>query len=88
MSLHKAARPSVGAERPQQEQANTDSSIVGDDARRRKRFETRRAELARLGYQLLELSDGTYLICKWDRSFHAECLRGVEAFLARVGGAA
>lgn len=59
-------------------------SAVGDS--NRKRFETRRAELARLGFQLLEQTDGTYLILRWDRSLHAECLRCVEAFLQRVTG--
>jgi hypothetical protein len=80
------ARPLVGTERAQCGYSETDTAIVGDDTTRRKRFETLRAELALRGFQLLELSDGTFFICRWDRSFHADCLRGVAAFLTRIGG--
>jgi hypothetical protein len=70
------------------EDAQNAAHAEDDAAPNRKRFETLRAELALRGFQLLELSDGTFFICKWDRSFHADCLRGVGAFLARIGGAA
>ena len=84
MSRAQMEAPDAGAT-GQARYSTADTPIVGDDTARRKRHETLRAQLALKGFQLLELSDGTYLICKWDRSFHADCLRGVGAFLARIG---
>lgn len=86
MSGPKDARPLVGTERAQREQCSTDEHIVGDDPGSSKRFVTLQALLAIRGFQLIALSCGGFLICRWDRSAHAPDLRGVEAFLERVGG--
>lgn len=50
-----------------------------------KTFETYRAELARLGFGLFELADGTYLAARWDRSRPCADLRAVRQFLAQLG---
>ncbi len=52
---------------------------------KRKAFETYRAELARLGFGLFELADGTYLATRWDRSRPCADLQAVRAFLAQLG---
>jgi|KBSSwiStaDraftv2_1062776.scaffolds.fasta_scaffold4882005_2 hypothetical protein len=51
-----------------------------------KRFSTLQALLAMRGFQLIALSCGGFLICRWDRSAHAPDMRGVQAFYERIGG--
>lgn len=41
--------------------------------------------LARLGFGLFELADGTYLAARWDRSRPCADLRAVRQFLALLG---
>lgn len=62
------------------------TALFFDEATCAKRFATLQALLALRGFQLIALSCGGFLICRWDRSAHAPDLRGVEAFLERVGG--
>ncbi|MEI2676501.1 MAG: hypothetical protein V9G29_00750 [Burkholderiaceae bacterium] len=41
--------------------------------------------MAIAGFALHELVDGTYLISRWDRTYHAADLAGVRAFCQRAG---
>ena len=48
---------------------------------------TMTAKLALLGYTLLELASGEFLVLRWDRTRHLSDLRAVSAFLRQIGGA-
>lgn len=64
----------------QQAHLNFDSAL-------QKRQATFTAKLALAGYSLLELSDKTFLVSRWDRSRHLADLQAVAAFLRQIGGA-
>ena len=86
MSRPHVEAPDSGATGQAQGYSTTDTAIVGDDTAHSKRFATLQALLAIRGFQLIALSCGGFLICRWDRSAHAPDLRGVEAFYERVSG--
>lgn len=68
--------------------ANERTQLDSDSCDRKgKAFTTLRAKLALLGYSASELSDGSFLVTRWDRSRHLADLHGVAAFLRQVGGA-
>lgn len=57
------------------------------DSDGQKQQATFKANLALLGFTLHELSSGSFLVCRWDRSRHLVDLRAVAAFLRQAGGA-
>lgn len=59
--------------------------IVSDLDADRKQYARFAAPLAIAGFALHELVDGTYLISRWDRTYHAADLAGVRAFCQRAG---
>ena len=61
--------------------------IFADLADDRKRLATIRAQLARKGYSLQKLDDGTLLISKWDYCREVDSLDAASRFLAQIGGA-
>lgn len=53
----------------------------------RKTLATMQARAALVGCTLHELADGGYLVCRWNLSAFAPCLRCVGDLLRRIGGA-
>jgi hypothetical protein len=69
-----------------EEQTSGDAEIFDQRALIGKKIATARARLALQGFAMHELTCGGFLIARWDRTFHAPDLHGVEAFLKRVEG--
>ena len=71
------------------EQENEHRDSAADADAQRKAFEDLRARLALAGgHALLELSDGSYLVTKWNLCRPLPDLAAVRAFLRMVGGQA
>jgi hypothetical protein len=51
-----------------------------------KALATMTAQAARCGCALHELSDGGYLVCRWNYSKAVPCLRAVGDLLRQIGG--
>lgn len=61
-------------------------AYFADDEASRKALATMRARAALAGCTLHALADGGYLICRWNLSAFAPCLRCVGDLLRRIGG--
>lgn len=88
MKLHKdeARGLAGGAGLGEQGKSDTADSATASDARR-KAFEGLRAQLALAGgHALHELSDGSYLVTRWNLSRPLADLAAAERFLAQVQG--
>ncbi len=57
-----------------------------DDAASRKALASMQARAALAGCTLHELAGGGYLLCRWNLSAFAPCLRCVGDLLRRIGG--
>ncbi|MEI2677862.1 MAG: hypothetical protein V9G29_08495 [Burkholderiaceae bacterium] len=64
---------------------NDNGRIVANLETERKRYASLAAPMALAGYQLHELTDGSYLVARWDRSLNCPDLRAVQAFCQRAG---
>ena len=51
-----------------------------------KALATLKAQAALCGCRLVELADGSFLICKWNYSRAVPCLRAVGDVLRQIGG--
>lgn len=70
---------------PEDHQTHSDFASDGAAVKRQANLT---AELALLGYTLHELSDRTFLVCRWDRSRTLVDLHAVASFLRQAGGSA
>lgn len=68
----------------EQEKANSHDSADGEGSS--KALATMRARAGLAGCTLHELADGGYLICRWNLSTFAPCLRCVGDLLRKIGG--
>jgi hypothetical protein len=70
---------------PEKQDQQTEAYFAVDDASR-KAVATMRARAALAGCTLHELADGGYLVCRWNLSTFAPCLRCVGDLLRQIGG--
>jgi len=77
----------VGAvEGPCSEQQKTDSASYCEDEAKRKRQATLQAHLALRGFELVQLADCTFIVCKWGlASKPLADLEAAEAYARMVG---
>lgn len=66
----------------------SDTDIIGGDASDRKATTTLTAQFALLGYSLHELSDGSFVACKWGFSRPLQSMYEARRFCRQLGGAA
>lgn len=66
----------------------SDTDIIGGDASDRKATTTLIAQFALLGYSLHELSDESFVACKWGFSRPLQSMYEARRFCRQLGGAA
>lgn len=81
MTLEKTKPGAANTDRAQEQ---VDVDIVAEINRPNKPLSEIAAALALKGYALHALTDGGWLICRWDRTFHADSVYELKQFAGRV----
>lgn len=76
-----------GSDRAEADYKSTDTEIVCQADADRKELASTQALFAMVGVELIPLSDGTFLACRWNLSKALPDLRAARQFLKLIGGA-
>lgn len=77
----------AGCNRPSVDQTKLSAEIVGESAGESKvAANALVAQFEAFGYSLHELSDGSFLACRWDYSRHLESKYEAQRFYRQIGG--